>query len=66
MGETAPDPQEVEVLMRLARSGPLGARVIAALVRRIVELQDDTDEDELLGMVAEVEALLRSGPPDSN
>jgi hypothetical protein len=59
MAGAAAEPQEIEVMVRLARSGPLGSRLIAALVRRILELQDQASEEELLAMVAQVEALLR-------
>jgi hypothetical protein len=59
MVDLAAEPQEIEVMVRLARSGPLGSRVIAALMRRIVELQDHQPEEELLAVVAQVEALLR-------
>jgi hypothetical protein len=59
MVDLAAGPQEIEVMVRLARSGPLGSRVIAALMRRIVELQDQTPEEDLLAVVAQVEALLR-------
>jgi hypothetical protein len=62
MAEAPVGPQEIEVMMRLARSGPLGARVIAALVRRILELQEQAGEEELLVVVAHVEALLRAEP----
>jgi hypothetical protein len=55
----AGDPDDIEVLLTLARSGPLGAQVLLALIRRIVEAQDSAEEAELLAMVAEVEALLR-------
>jgi len=53
------EPQEIEALLRLAHSGSDGSRVIAALVRRIVEIQGETDEEDLLRMIAYVEALLR-------
>ena len=60
MVDAAAEPPEIEVLIRHADSGAFGPRVIAALVRRILELQDTADEEELLGMVAQVEALLRA------
>ena len=66
MVDPAAEPHEIEVLVRLAGSGSFGSRVIAALVRRIVELQDTAGEDELLGMVAQVEALLRPDAQDSH
>jgi hypothetical protein len=59
MVDAAAGPPEIEVMLRLALRGPLGSRVIAALVRRILELQDQAGEEELLAMVAHVEALLR-------
>jgi hypothetical protein len=59
MVDLAAEPHEIEVMVRLARSGPLGSRVIAALMRRIVELQDHQPEEDLLAVVAQVEALLR-------
>jgi hypothetical protein len=52
------EPQEIEALLRLAQSGSDGSRVITALVRRIVEIQGETDEEDLLKMIAYVEALL--------
>lgn len=50
---------DFEALLRLAQSGSFGARVVAALMRRILELQDKASEAELLAIVAQVEALLR-------
>ena len=58
MIDDAAAPHEIEVLIRLAGRGSFGSRVIAALIRRILELQDESDEEGLLRMVAEVEALL--------
>ena len=55
---TGADPDEIEAFLRLAQSGSFGARVVAALMRRIVELQETASEPELLAMVAQVEALL--------
>ena len=60
MGDSmATPPQDLEVFARLARSGSLGARVVAALLRRILEIQDEAEEAEVLALVARVEALLR-------
>lgn len=61
MGEGGFESGEIEALLRLAQSGSFGSRVIGALVRRILEIQDHVEEHELLAMVAQVEALLRSG-----
>lgn len=55
-------PHEVEALVRLARGGSDRSRILAALIRRILELQDGTDEERLIGMVSYVEALLRESP----
>jgi len=66
MIDAAAEPDEIEILIRLALSGSFGSRVIAVLVRRILELQDDADEAELLEMVAQVEALLRAAPRESH
>lgn len=54
-------PHEVEALIRLVRGGSDRSRILAALIRRILELQDGAAEDRLLGMVSYVEALLRGG-----
>jgi N-acyl-L-homoserine lactone synthetase len=51
-------PQEIEALLRLAHSGADRSRIIVALVRRILEVQDQAEESELLGMVSYVEALV--------
>lgn len=51
-------PHEIEALLQLGRSGTDRSRVVVALVRRILEIQDRTDEDELMGMVSYVETLL--------
>lgn len=51
-------PHEIEALLKLAQSGSDRARIIVALVRRILSLQDDAGEAELLGMVSYVEALV--------
>jgi acyl-homoserine lactone synthase len=52
-------PHEIEVLLALAQSRTDHSRVIVALVRRILAIQAQTDDEHLLGMVAYVEALLR-------
>lgn len=52
---------DIEVLLRLAQSGSFGARIVTALMRRIIEIQDHADETELLAIVAQIEALLRPG-----
>lgn len=52
-------PHEVEALVRLVRGGSDGSRVLAALIRRILQLQDGAEEERLLGIVSYVEALLR-------
>lgn len=52
-------PHEVEALVRLARGGSDRSRILAALIRRILQIQDGTDEERLIGMVSYVEALLR-------
>jgi len=64
MSATPVDPPEgVEELIRLAATSAFGSRVIATLLRRILELQDHASEDELLGLIAEVEQLLRAEDP---
>lgn len=52
-------PQEIEALLAIGRTGLDNCRVMLALVRRILAIQQDADEEQLLGMVAYVEALLR-------
>lgn len=52
-------PHEIETFLTLARASSDRSRVIAVLVRRILEIQDDAGEEQLLAMVAYVEALLR-------
>jgi len=61
----APDdpPEAVEDLIRLAAASPFGSRVIATLLRRILELQDDASEEELLSLVARLEQALRAEDP---
>ena len=59
-------PHDIEALVKLAQSGSDGSRVITALVRRIVEIQGEADEEELLSMVAYVEALLRGEALDAH
>jgi len=54
-------PQEIEALIRLAQTDSQQSRILVALVRRVVALQDEVDEEQLLGMVSYVEALLGSG-----
>ncbi|HEX3701527.1 MAG TPA: acyl-homoserine-lactone synthase [Phenylobacterium sp.] len=51
-------PHEIEALLLLGRGGADRARIIVALVRRILEIQDHADEEQLIGMVAYVDALL--------
>jgi len=51
-------PHEIEALIRLARSESQPARIVVALVRRLAALQDEMDEEQLLGMVSYVGALL--------
>jgi hypothetical protein len=64
MNEVPADrPEAVEELIRLAAASPFGSRVIATLLRRILELQDDASEDELLSLIARVEQLLRAEDP---
>lgn len=53
-------PHEIEALLQLGRSGADRSRVVVALVRRILEIQDRADEDQLMGMVSYVETLLTS------
>jgi len=45
-------PQEIEALLTSSAGGQDRERIIVALVKRIVELQDQTSEEELLGMVS--------------
>lgn len=59
-------PRDIEPLAKLAQSGSDGSRVITALVRRIVEIQGEADEEQLLSMVAYVEALLRGEALDAH
>ncbi|HEV2530407.1 hypothetical protein [Phenylobacterium sp.] len=59
----AAEPEAIAELIRLAAAGSFGSRVIVALVRRIVELQDHASEDELLSLIAQVDALLRDEGP---
>lgn len=66
MIEPVTEPHEIEILIKLAGSGSFGSRVIAALVRRILEIQDAADEEELLSIVAQVEALLRIEAGDAH
>jgi hypothetical protein len=64
MAEAPIDPPEgVEELIRLATTSAFGSRVIAALLRRILELQDDASEDELMNLIAEVERKLAAQDP---
>lgn len=51
-------PHEIETLLRLAQTSSDRSRILVALVRRILALQDEADEAEILGMVAYVEALV--------
>lgn len=50
-------PQDIEALLASAAGAQDRQRIIVALVKRIVELQDHTSEDELLGMVSYVQQL---------
>lgn len=52
-------PHEVEALVRLARGDTDRSRILGALIRRILEIQDGMEEERLIGMVSYVEALLR-------
>lgn len=49
---------EIETVLELVQSGTDRARILLALVMRILALQDEADEAELLGMVAYVQALV--------
>jgi hypothetical protein len=51
-----------EVVALLALSDRDRWAIIEALVHRILVLQEDADEAQLLAMVAYVEALLLAGP----
>jgi hypothetical protein len=50
---------EIETLLQLSRCGGERSRVVLALVRRIVEIQDSVSETEIVQLVEEVGALLR-------
>ncbi|THD77076.1 MAG: hypothetical protein E7812_14055 [Phenylobacterium sp.] len=52
-------PHAIDDLLLLASSGTDGSRVILALIRRIVEIQDQASEEQLVRLVDEVGALLR-------
>jgi acyl-homoserine lactone synthase len=51
-------PQEIEALLRLAQCDGQHSRILVALVRRVVALQDQVDEEHLLGVVSYVQTLL--------
>lgn len=51
-------PQQIEAILSLARTDGLQTRIVVSLVRRIVALQEDVDEEQLLKMVAYVETLV--------
>ena len=52
---------DVDTLLQLARGGADRSRVILALVRRLVEIQDEASEAEMIRLVDEVAALLLPG-----
>lgn len=56
--DSAPGSDDIEALVRLAQDKRFAARVVAVLIRRIVEIQDSAGEAEILALIAEVEALL--------
>lgn len=58
----AAEPDEIEILLQLARSSDEGARIVGALMRRILEIQEEASEAELLAIVSQVSSLL-GGPP---
>jgi acyl-homoserine lactone synthase len=53
-------PHEIEALIRFAQAGGEPARVLVALVRRLVALQDDVEEETLLDLVSYVETVVAS------
>jgi hypothetical protein len=54
-------PQDSDALFGLAGRGVEGSRVVQALIRRIVEIQDVASEAELLALVSQVRELMDGG-----
>jgi hypothetical protein len=51
-------PQDIEALLRAETMDGDARRVLVGVVKRVLELQDQVPEAELLSMVAYVESLL--------